>query len=721
MRGGTTFLRSKVARRIFLLFVLCAMLPIGVLSVLSFREVSAQLRQMSQRRLMQATKAAGMSIAERLDFCEADLRQIAAQRAQRARPEPGKSATGGLRDLEERFSSIVLIRANSAVQTVLGGEHDLPAFDPAEWEHLRGGRTLLSTANRDGVPQVWMSRGVNPQRPEEGVLAGALHPDYLWSRDTLPEMNELTVLDDSGQALVESGDTDDALRQAIRTPSTGRVSGQFAWESENGRYLASFWSLFLKPRFHAPRWTIILSEPASVSLRPLAEFQSVFPLTILLSLWVVLLLSLIQIRRNLVPLERLQEGTEHIANREFEARVKVTSGDEFQQLAASFNSMAERLGRQFHALVTINEIDRAILSSLDSDRVVQTVLERMGEVVPCDMVAVGRLVPSPERTLRIRFRPCGAGQETQQVDAALKPEHEHALYMQQGAMLVYGQGSVPGYLEPLAALGMESFLILPVFLQERLNAIIAVAHASRLHLNQDDIQQARQVADQVAVALSNTRLLAEIDRMHWGTLRALARAIDAKSPWTAGHSDRVTEMAMRIGRQLRLPESEIEILHRGGLLHDIGKIGVPANILNKPAHLDSGETQVMREHVRIGVRILEPLPGFGDVLPIVLQHHEWFDGSGYPDGRAGEAISFHARIFAVADVYDALISERPYRPGWAPAAVLAYIREKAGAQFDPRVVQAFLEITGESGAEEMPEPDEEMHATLMEAEVGRAG
>jgi putative nucleotidyltransferase with HDIG domain len=173
----------------------------------------------------------------------------------------------------------------------------------------------------------------------------------------------------------------------------------------------------------------------------------------------------------------------------------------------------------------------------------------------------------------------------------------------------------------------------------------------------------------------------------------LARAIDAKSPWTSGHSERVTEMAMKIGGQMGLSATEMNTLRRGGLLHDIGKIGVRSNILDKPSHLTDPELTQMRDHVRIGATILEPLPGFADVLPIVTEHHEWFNGEGYPRGLKGEEISLGARIFAVADVFDALTSPRPYRQGISRSEVMQHIRERAGRQFDPDVVAAFLKVT----------------------------
>ncbi|MGH7423764.1 MAG: HD-GYP domain-containing protein, partial [Candidatus Methylomirabilales bacterium] len=219
--------------------------------------------------------------------------------------------------------------------------------------------------------------------------------------------------------------------------------------------------------------------------------------------------------------------------------------------------------------------------------------------------------------------------------------------------------------------------------------------------SQEDLTQARQLADQVAVALSNARLIEELDQLNWGTLNALARTIDAKSPWTAGHSERVTELALKIGRKLELGSKELEALHRGGLLHDIGKIGIPAVILDKAGRLTEQEALIMREHPRKGARILEPIPAYAEVIPIVLQHHEWFDGTGYPDGLAGEAISLGGRIFAVADVYDALTSDRPYRAGLGRERAIESIEQGAGRQFDPRVVEAFLAVmaTEETGSE----------------------
>jgi len=183
-----------------------------------------------------------------------------------------------------------------------------------------------------------------------------------------------------------------------------------------------------------------------------------------------------------------------------------------------------------------------------------------------------------------------------------------------------------------------------------------------------------------------------LDQLSRGALTALARAIDAKSEWTAGHSERVTQLALKLGRVLGLRREVLDNLYRGGLLHDIGKIGTPAKLIDKNSRLTDQEYSIMREHPRTGLRILEPIEVFADLLPIVGQHHEKFDGSGYPDGLAGDAINFGARIMAVADVFDALSSDRPYRVAMKPDQVLRIIKDGSESQFDPRVVAALVKV-----------------------------
>jgi putative nucleotidyltransferase with HDIG domain len=188
-----------------------------------------------------------------------------------------------------------------------------------------------------------------------------------------------------------------------------------------------------------------------------------------------------------------------------------------------------------------------------------------------------------------------------------------------------------------------------------------------------------------------------LDKLNRGTLTALARTIDAKSKWTAGHSERVTQLALKIGHVLEFDQEELDNLHRAGLLHDIGKIGIPAELIDKAGKLTDEEYHVLCEHPELGERILEPIEAYAEVRPMIIQHHEWFNGKGYPAGLSGKDINLGARIMAVADVYDALCSERPYRDAIDQDKVIEIIEEKSGSHFDPMVTDALFKILEKEG------------------------
>jgi len=170
----------------------------------------------------------------------------------------------------------------------------------------------------------------------------------------------------------------------------------------------------------------------------------------------------------------------------------------------------------------------------------------------------------------------------------------------------------------------------------------------------------------------------------------IARVVEAKDAYTEHHIERVAHTAHALGRQMGLDQKGLETLRRGALLHDIGKIGIKEAILNKPGPLTQEERAEMERHVLIGEDACRPLRTLEGVLPIIRHHHERWDGTGYPDRLAGEAIPLLARIVAVADVLDALTSQRPYRDAWPESEAYAYIEEQAGTQFDPVVVEALM-------------------------------
>jgi putative nucleotidyltransferase with HDIG domain len=183
-------------------------------------------------------------------------------------------------------------------------------------------------------------------------------------------------------------------------------------------------------------------------------------------------------------------------------------------------------------------------------------------------------------------------------------------------------------------------------------------------------------------------------------LPTLSRAIEARDPYTRGHSTRVTAIAEAIARRLGWDEERLELLQLGGPLHDVGKLGVSEEVLAKPGRLDDAELAQIREHPKLGARILLRVAALRGALPYVLYHHERWDGGGYPTGRVGERIPLEARVLAVADAFDAMTSDRPYRPALDRDEAVAEVARCAGTQFDPEVVRVFLELF--AAAAELP-------------------
>ena len=253
-------------------------------------------------------------------------------------------------------------------------------------------------------------------------------------------------------------------------------------------------------------------------------------------------------------------------------------------------------------------------------------------------------------------------------------------------------GTAAVLLAALGSLWLARTLTRPI---DQLSAAIAHMTANR----QFDTPLPASGSSRELDALGNTfnkliRALADAEEQtqaaYLGAIRALAAALDARDPYTAGHSERVSMLAVEMGRVLVLGDEELDVLRLGALLHDIGKIGVPDDILGKPSALTPSEFEMIRAHPVIGARILRSIPFLAAHLPIVELHHERPDGTGYPYGLTGEAIPLAARIVHVADAYDAITSARAYRPGRLPHEAIAELRRGAGHDFDALSVQALV-------------------------------
>ncbi len=703
MKIETTFLRSRVARRIFVLFICCALVPIGALAVLSFSQVEKQLNELSRRRLHNASKAVGMAILERLTFLGDGMKMVASKYQRESSPIlPAPAAEFG-DHLRERFKGIAIVTDKGERIPLFGRIENVPKLTLEQRQQIQSGRTLVSSErDPDLTFELFMTMALDSKNLGRGVLLGQLDPAYLWIpsvESPLLPMTELCLLDESNHVFFSSLPGPVSFPEQARLQMSRSALGRFEWVHEKKEFIAEYRSISLQGSLVTPKWTVILSEPKSNTVAPTAKFKKIFPLVLLLSLWVVLLLSIVQIRRSLVPLEKLQEGTRRIAERDFNTPVTIKSGDEFEELAGSFNAMANQLEKQFNTLITLNEIDRAILSSLETEKIVEVMLTCMHDITPSDQVSV-TLLDSAKKLTGRTYVGNGKSKGGAFEAIAFEPEELQTLSDHPEFLFVELNGATPNYLAPMVRKGSKTCWVLPIILKQTPSGFITLGWSLESTVpNREDLGRARQLADQMGVALTNANLVRELNELNWGTLEALARAIDAKSHWTAGHSERVTRLGLKIGRALGLPQKEMDVLHRAGLLHDIGKLGTPKDILDKKEKLTNKEEQIMREHTRLGVRILEPIAAYAEVVPIVLHHHEYFNGEGYPEGLAGKAICLGGRIFAVADSFDALTSDRPYRQALNREYAVEMIKQGSGSRYDPEIVHAFLEVMAQDERE----------------------
>lgn len=694
------FLDTRVARRILVLFLVAALLPLAAVGYLANREAQQQLREQQGSFLRQATRSVGMATVQRLDL----LADALARDAAALRRDAAVSLPAG------EFDALWLARGAEVRRRVVGEPGDPPALDDAARTHLsEGGTALVARAGRAETGEFFLARTLDPDRPERGVLWARAPLASLWRVDAgpgagpgedagvtgLPRDTELCVFRVGGEPLhcSEGRPPEPLLGAAAGLPAGGRQ--QFEWEGPEGPYLAGAWTAFLEPGFAAPSWQFVLSRPRDAVMGPVAGFRRQLLLVLLLTLLVVALASEVQIRRILVPLRELREATGRVAEGDYDDPAEVDSGDEFEELAESFNDMAARIRRQIRTLATVSEVDRSILSALETSEIVETVIRRSREILPGADVRVLALdrAGEPEGSVyRVEpddGPPAGVGLEEEPVELDVRTLER--LRAGSGGFEVEA-GALGGRLGDGDG-GARRWTLFPVLLQGEPAGALALARSADAPPPGEDARRTGQhLADQLAVALSNAGLLEELDELTWGALRSLARAIDAKSPWTAGHSDRVAALAVEIAGEMGLPEEERARLQRGGLLHDIGKLGVPAEILDKPDDLEGEEWETMKKHTEIGVRILEPVSRYRDILPLVRHHHERWDGGGYPAGLEGEEIPRLARILAVADTVDAMLSDRPYRSARTVERTLAVVREEAGRQLDPEPARTLVEL-----------------------------
>ena len=357
--------------------------------------------------------------------------------------------------------------------------------------------------------------------------------------------------------------------------------------------------------------------------------------------------------------------------------------------------------RRMQTLASLRTVDLAITSSFDINLTLGILLDQATEMLKVDAADVLVLNPKAQ-TLRYASGRGFKNASRQRSLPGLSDEYASRVLMERKVLTIQNQASDIGKSRLSSEFlqeGFAAYIGVPLIAKGQAKGVLEIFHRGPLELDKEQGTFLEMLAGQAAIAIDNAQLFddlqgsnAELMMAYDETIEGWSHAMDLRDEETEGHSQRVTELTIRLANNLGIAPENFVNIRRGALLHDIGKIGVPDSILRKPGPLDEEEWRVMRRHPQLAHNMLASIVYLRKAMDIPYCHHEKFDGSGYPQGLKGEEIPLVARIFAVVDVWDALTSDRPYRKAWTRQEALDYIREQNGKHFDPKVVNAFLQM-----------------------------
>ena len=352
-------------------------------------------------------------------------------------------------------------------------------------------------------------------------------------------------------------------------------------------------------------------------------------------------------------------------------------------------SLSRNLAETYEELSLIYRLNNAMNVTAEPEEYFQNVAEDL-----CDLLAVKTvlvvLFPESLPSIEKQSSIICSGPLPRPAEELVEAFHPRIL-AQDGCVVRRDSSHCPAYVAEDPVIG--AVLVAPIIHNDRhLGMVLALQPAEERKFDNIDTTRLASVANSAAAFLENFRLYGSMRQLFFGSLQALTSSIDAKDPYTCGHSERVALISKRLVELLGMPSAEAERVYLCGLLHDIGKIGVPEAVLCKPGKLTSYEYEIIKKHPVIGSQIIGGIPEMEDLIPAVLHHHERMDGKGYPDGLAEAEIPFRARVLCVADCVDAMTSDRPYRKALPAKLAESEIVRCAGTQFDPDLVQGLLKM-----------------------------
>ncbi|MHB9004165.1 MAG: HD domain-containing phosphohydrolase [Coriobacteriia bacterium] len=502
------------------------------------------------------------------------------------------------------------------------------------------------------------------------------------------------------QALVRAWQEEsDAVSSALSSADNGRGTVSVQIVDDNYRMSATPLTLSNDPA-GSPRGYLVGIVSQSVSNEARVTTTNLIALWSIVAVFALAGLGTWVARRVSGPLETLTEGARQITEGDFSTMMPVKGSNEISELAMAFNQMtdslqdrSESLTKKVLELATLYEMSRALGSTLVMDVLLESVLDSALRIFGVDS---GYATLRNRETGQLELLACRADASAPVDEQALRNSMSEWVICE-GRPLIFNPPRESEVTRVDEVTGALAALCVPLNSPEGvLGALTVGSHDPSFRFGSDDVRLLSTIANHVTIAVGNIELFSSLQDAYLATVRSLAAAVDAKDPYTRGHSERVASYAVAIAKELELSHDQQVALEMAAYLHDIGKIGVREEILLKPGKLSDDEMSLMRHHPLIGANILKPVGFPWPITPVVRHHHERWDGQGYPAGLKGEEIPFLARILTIADSYEAMVSDRPYRRGRTSKEAIAELQECAGRQFDVKIVDAFVSVL-ESG------------------------
>jgi len=414
------------------------------------------------------------------------------------------------------------------------------------------------------------------------------------------------------------------------------------------------------------------------------------------------LIGFFGMRSSLIKLIKITRGTKDILKGKIPRQIDIESaGDsELAQIARAFNEMVAKLEVNIQELqkskgalqVVLGKIASGVSSTENINSFLDLILETM--VGALDAKTGLLLLCDEEKNELIVKSSFGLATSFYSRDQRVPMEQEVVGWVVKQAkpLLIPRLHRITTTKPANADLAFEPPLICtPLVFQNRVVGAISISGKEKVdNFQEEELEMLSNLASQIALAIENAKLNADVQKTYLDTITALALAVEARDPYSHGHSDRVSEYSIKIAKELGLDEERIRRIKEAAVLHDVGKIGISDEILRKPDMLNDYEEQIMHQHPVIGEGIIIPVHGFFHLRDPIRHHHEWLNGEGYPDHLKGAEISLEARILAVADAFDAITTDRPYRKGLDFEKGKQELLKYKDVRYDANVVEAFV-------------------------------